>query len=169
MWPVELITWWAWSSLLPRDAAACQHHAWVMQGLGDELIGKENSFYETKWLWAETAMAVSGCVVIPASLKCSGLAAGRKHIPQGAWKCKECSGCFREAEAQPQTGEPLCAWRWRASPWGRLAWDEIYSTGHWYMDISCHQLWSVTWAEPNYFSRDKLGFFYNYDVEERSC
>lgn len=48
MWHVELITWSAWSGLLPRDAAGSQHCTRVMQGLGDEPLGKENSFYEIK-------------------------------------------------------------------------------------------------------------------------
>lgn len=50
MWPVELITWSAWSGLSPRDAAGSQHCTRLLQGLGDEPLGKENSFYEIKCL-----------------------------------------------------------------------------------------------------------------------
>lgn len=50
MWPVELIIWSAWSGLSPKDAAGSQHCTRAMQGLGDKLLGKENSFYETKGL-----------------------------------------------------------------------------------------------------------------------
>lgn len=61
MWPVELITWWAWSGPLPRDAAGSQHCSRELQGPGDELLGKENLFMKPSD-WAETAIAVSGCI-----------------------------------------------------------------------------------------------------------
>lgn len=66
----------------------------------------------------------------------------------------------REPEAQPQAAEPLCAWRWRESPLRKtgMGWNLQHRTlihGHFLSPaLECR-----CWAEPNYFSREKLGVF----------
>lgn len=120
-----------------------------------------------KWMRAEPATAVPRCVVISASLKRSSLAAGRKYVPWGEWKCKECSGWFMMS-SQRVWGPahswwvPLCL-RMKSISVKEDCHDmkSVAQDSHlWTLSLS-PALGCQCWAEPNYFSRER-GSFYNY-------